>query len=132
MNNEISDKAKIALADAARRRAADRLDRDGAHSTDAIRRRVLTIAQERDLQPAEYAKLMHKRISTRHAMAFAEKRKISLDWLPCGDLKGLQRMTQEAKATPPEIPEASARKSCDCFQRFPRECRPSRSAACGN
>ena len=31
------------------------------------------IAQERNLQPADIAKLMHERISTAHAMAFCEK-----------------------------------------------------------
>src|SRR5258707_12543564 len=73
---------------------------------DAVRRRVRAIAHERNLQPAEIAKLMYKRISTSHVMAFCKKHKISMDWLLCGDLKGLQRMTQEAKAEPPEMTEA--------------------------
>jgi hypothetical protein len=106
MTKEISEEAKRAIADNARRKAADRLARDGAHSLDAIRRRVQAFASERDLQPAEFAKLMHKRILTPHALAFCEKYKVSLDWLLCGDLQGLRRMTQEAKAVPPEISEA--------------------------
>src|ERR1019366_2475131 len=57
MKDEISEEAKKAIADAARRKAADRLNRDGAYSLDAIRRRVRAIAQERGLQPAEFAKL---------------------------------------------------------------------------
>jgi hypothetical protein len=69
MKDEISEEAKRAIADAARRKAADRLDRDGAHSMDAIRRRVRAIAHERNLQPADIAKLMHKRISTTHAVS---------------------------------------------------------------
>ena len=115
MTNEINEEAKKALANVARRKAADRLDRDGAHSMDAIRRRVRAIAHERNLQPAEYAKLMYKRISSTHAVAFCEKHKVSLDWLLCGDLKGLQRMTQEAKAEPPEIPEAQRKEIMQLF-----------------
>lgn len=106
MTKEISEEAKRAIADATRRKAADRLKRDGAYSMDAIRRRVRAIAQERNLQPAEIAKLMYKRISTIHVMAFCEKHKISMDWLLCGDLKGLQRMTCEAKSHQVETVEA--------------------------
>jgi hypothetical protein len=106
MNNEISEEAKRALADVKRRKAIDRLQRDGCCSTDAVRRRVRAFAQERNLQPAEFAKLMHKRVSTAHAMAFCEKHNVSLDWLLYGDLKGLHRMTKEAFANPPEISEA--------------------------
>jgi hypothetical protein len=73
---------------------------------DAVRRRVRALAQERNLQPAEYAKLMHKRISTPCTLAFCKKHKVSLDWLLFGDLQGLHRMTKETKATPPEIPAA--------------------------
>jgi hypothetical protein len=96
MNNEISEEAKKSLANAARQAASRRLDQDGAQSMDAIRRRVRAIAQERNLQTADIAKLMYKRISTTHALAFCDKHKISLDWLLCGDLHGLHRMTKEA------------------------------------
>jgi hypothetical protein len=44
MSTDISEEAKRAIADAARRKAADRLERDGAHSMDAIRRGVRAIA----------------------------------------------------------------------------------------
>jgi hypothetical protein len=106
MNNEISEETKRALADLPRRRAAERLDRDGSHSTAAVQRRVRVLAQERNIPPADFAKLMHKRILTQHVMAFCEKHKVSYDWLLCGDLQGLRRMTQEAKATPSEMTEA--------------------------
>jgi hypothetical protein len=112
--SDISDEAKKALADVARRKAADRLERDGAHSMDAVRRRVLALAQERNLAPADYAKLMHERIGTANAVDFWDKCKISLDWLLCGDLKGLQRMTQEAKAAPPAEQSGPYR---DCSRR---------------
>jgi hypothetical protein len=119
MNNEISEEAKKSLANAARRKAADRLKRDGAHSMDAVRRRVRAIAEERELPPADIAKLMYKRVSTRHAMAFAEKHKISLDWLLCGDLQGLHRMTKEAKAEPPKITEAQREEIARLFFALP-------------
>src|SRR5665647_2634899 len=104
MNNEISEEeAKTSIK---QRKARDRLERDGAHSSDALRRRVRAFAEERSLPPADIHKLMYKRISTRDVMLFCEKHKVSYDWLLCGDLRGLHRMTQEAKATPQEIPEA--------------------------
>ena len=84
-DREISQEAKTALANASRRKAADRLRRDGCQSMDAVRRRVRAVAEERQLQPAEYAKLMHKRISTAAAVDFCDKHKISMDWLLCGD-----------------------------------------------
>jgi hypothetical protein len=97
MNNEISEEAKRALADLPRRRALARLEQDGAQSTAALQRRVRAIAQERNIPPADFHKLMYKRINTRDVMAFCEKHKVSYDWLLCGDLAGLQRMTREHK-----------------------------------
>jgi hypothetical protein len=119
MTKEISEEAKKALADLSRTKAIDRLRRDGCCSMDAVRRRVLALAGERDIPPAEFAKLMHKRVSTRAAMAFAEKHKVSLDWLLYGDLKGLQRMTQEAKSEPPEIAEAQRKEVTQLFFALP-------------
>lgn len=107
MSNEISQEAKNSIAQLNQRKAFDRLERDGAHSSDALRRRVRAFAEERNLPPADFAKLMYKRIKTRDVMLFCEKHKVSCDWLLCGDLRGLQRMTREAKAEPPpEISEA--------------------------
>jgi hypothetical protein len=129
-DKEISHEAKTALANAARRKAADRLERDGAHSMDAIRRRVRAIAQERNLQPADIAKLMHKRISTPHVVAFCEKHKISMDWLlrrPAGAAQDDQGGEGRIKS-----PKRSAKKSLDCFSHCPRGCKRSRSAACEN
>jgi hypothetical protein len=62
MNNEISEEYKRALADLPRRKALARLEQDGAQSTAAVQRRVRTLAQERNILPADFAKLMHKRI----------------------------------------------------------------------
>jgi hypothetical protein len=100
MNSDISEEAKKAIEDGARRRAADRLKRDGCQSMDAVRRRVLALAAERNLAPSDYAKLLHKRISAAHAVDFSEKHGVSMDWLLSGDLQGRRRMAQEAKAPP--------------------------------
>ena len=97
MNMEISEEAKQALANVAQRKAQDRLVRDGCRTDAAMRRRLLALAAERNLPPAEYAKLMHKRIMDRSIHEFCSKHNISLDWLMYGDLKGLQRMKQWAK-----------------------------------
>ena len=116
MTNDISEEAKRAIADAPRRRAANRLERDGAYSSDALRRRVRAFAEEKRLQPADIAKLMYKRINTRDVMAFCEKHKVSYDWLLAGDLRGLHRMTQAAKAAPPpEISEGERKEVMGLF-----------------
>jgi hypothetical protein len=97
MTKEISEEAKRALADLPRRRAFDRLERDGAHSTAALQRRVRALAHERNIPPADFAKLMYKRVSTPAVMEFCEKHKVSFDWILGGDLAGLQQMTREHK-----------------------------------
>jgi hypothetical protein len=94
MNMEISEEAK---ANVAGRKARARLVRDGANSNAAMRRRLLALAPERNLPPAEYAKLLHKRIMMKSIHEFCSKHNVSLDWLMDGDLKGLHRMKQWAK-----------------------------------
>jgi hypothetical protein len=115
MSNEISQEAKTSIAQLNQRKACERLARDGANSNDALRRRVRAFATERSLPPADIHKLMYKRISTRDVMLFCEKHKVSYDWLLCGDLRGLQRMTQEAKAIPREMPEAQRKEVMALF-----------------
>jgi hypothetical protein len=92
LNNPTLGKEALRVA------AFDRLERDGAHSTAAMQRRVRALAAERDIPPADYAKLMYKRVGTPAFLAFCEKHNVSVDWLLCGDLKGLQRMTNERRA----------------------------------
>jgi hypothetical protein len=104
MSNEISEEAKRALADGARRKAFDRLERDGAHSTAALQRRVRALAQERNIPAADFHKLMYKRPSTPDVMVFCEKHNVNFDWILCGDLKGLQRMTSERKFCNQAVP----------------------------
>jgi hypothetical protein len=72
----------------------------------------------RDLTAAVFDKtgtLTEGRFSTPHAIAFCEKHKISFDWLLCGDLQGLHRMTKEAKADPPEMTEAQRKEVTRLF-----------------
>jgi hypothetical protein len=89
-----------------RREAFDRLERDGAHSTAALQRRVRALAQERNIPAADFHKLMYKRPSTPDVMVFCKKHNVSYDWLLRGDLKGLQRMTSERKLCNQAVPTA--------------------------
>jgi hypothetical protein len=97
MSTEISAEAKLAIANGALVRARQRLVKDGCQTNAAMRRRVLALAAERNLPPAEYAKLMHKRVLTGPMLAFCKKHDVSMDWLMDGSLKGLQRMKQWKK-----------------------------------
>jgi hypothetical protein len=56
-----------------------------------------SLAQERNLPAGEIAKLMYKRVGTGHAMAFCKKHNVSLEWLMCGDLRGLAQMAKQQK-----------------------------------
>jgi hypothetical protein len=51
MNNEISEEAKRAIAENRRLKAFDRLERDGAHSTAALQRRVRAPRKETSQRP---------------------------------------------------------------------------------
>ena len=95
---DISQQAKDTLAQLARRKATERLLSAGAETTDAMQRRVLALAAERNLPAADYAKLLHKRVLTGSIMAFCEKHDVSTDWLLCGDLRALALMTQRHRS----------------------------------
>jgi|SRR5882724_7979257 len=88
MSTDISEEAKEALANLQLKKARDRLRNDGCSSDAAFHRRVLLLAAERGFLPAEYNKLLSKRVPMGPIGKFC----ISLDWLMDGDLKGLQRM----------------------------------------
>jgi hypothetical protein len=92
-----------------------RLEQDGAHSSEALRRRVMALAQERNIPPADFKKLMYKRINTQDVMVFCEKHKVNYDWLLAGDLRGLRTMTQEAKADQANISEAQRKEIISLF-----------------
>src|SRR5882724_7223057 len=102
MSMDISEEAKQALANRQLVIARGRLRKDGCSSDAAMRRRVLLLAAERDLPPAEYAKLLHKRTMMKSIQEFRRKHDVSLDWLMDGDLKGLQPMKKWAKEDPDE------------------------------
>ena len=119
MNDEISEQAKKALADLPRRHALQRLERDGATSRPAMQRRILALAAERSIPPADYAKLMHKRVNDRAIHVFCKKYKVSYDWLLCGDLKGLQRMKHERVFQPALAPAATAERFAEKYRKLP-------------
>jgi hypothetical protein len=104
MSTEISEEAKLAIANGHLFRARQRLVRDGCQTDAAMRRRLLALAAERNIPPADYAKLMHKRVLMPSIQNFCKKHDVSLDWLMDGSLQGLQRMKQWKKAgmTPDE------------------------------
>jgi hypothetical protein len=104
MNKEISEEAK--RVDIARRQAFGRLEKDGAHSTPAMQRRVRALAHERNIPPADYAKLMYKRPNLQDIGVFCEKHNVSYDWILGGELPGLQQMTREYKNQAGGRPEA--------------------------
>ena len=124
MNNEISEQAKRTLADLPRRKALQRLERDGATSRPAMQRRILALAAERSIPPADFHKLMYKRPTTEAVMVFCKKYKVSFDWLLCGDLKGLQRMTCEAKAQQADTMEAQRQEIVRLFLALPARLQP--------
>jgi hypothetical protein len=98
MSTEISEEAKLAIANGHLFRARQRLVRDGCQTDAAMRRRLLALAAERNIPPADYAKLMHKRVLMPSIQNFCRKHDVSLDWLMDGDLKGLQRMKKWERA----------------------------------
>lgn len=61
-----------------------------ANYKDQMRRRIDMIAVDYDVPQAEVAKV-RGRLKHYDVLCFAEKYRISLDWLICGDLKGLVR-----------------------------------------
>jgi hypothetical protein len=120
MNNEISEEAKKSLANAARHAAFRRLERDGAHSTAALQRRVRALAEERNIPTADIHKLMYKKPSTHSVMVFCEKYKVSYDWILCGDLRGLQKMSQSVRTDQAERKEVASR-MVEKYSRLPSE-----------
>jgi len=95
-------------------RAYDRLRKEGAYSTIAVRRRVAFFAAERNLDPSETnALLKGRRLTVGDIGAFSEKHPISLDWLLGGCLQGRLRMARKEVAPPSRpskpIPEAIQR-----------------------
>jgi hypothetical protein len=90
-----SEQAKAVVAAGAKRKAREGLRQDGSDSSDAVRRRVMILAHERGLPPADVAPLLRKRISTLSIAPFCKKHGVSYYWLLCGDLAGLQRMKQQ-------------------------------------
>jgi hypothetical protein len=72
----------------------------------AIRARIALIATERGLPESEIKKAMG-RLLTRDVLRFARKHRVNMDWLICGDLKGLLETARGCPSRPqqPTIPE---------------------------
>jgi hypothetical protein len=120
MNSDINEQAKAQVeAGKKRRLARERLRLDGANSTAAFQRRLRVFVQEKNLPEAEYRKLLFKRVMTGDILPFCEKYKVSLDWLLGGELAGLHRMTQEAKAQQAETVEAQRQEIIRLFLALP-------------
>jgi hypothetical protein len=67
---------------------------------------------------------MHKRITTPAVMAFCKKHEVSFDWLLCGDLQGLHRMTIAAKTRQAETVEAQRQEIIRLFLALPARLQP--------
>jgi hypothetical protein len=106
MTNEISEEAKRTLADLPRRKALQRLERDGATSRSAMQRRILALAAERSIPPADFHKLMYKRPGTQAVLDFCKRHNVSADWTALRRSAGAAQDDAGGKAEPPEIPEA--------------------------
>ena len=66
---------------------------------DAIRARISLIATERGLPESETKKAMG-RLATRDVVHFARKHRVNMDWLICGDLKGLLETVRGCPSRP--------------------------------
>jgi hypothetical protein len=97
MRDEISQEAKDALANLSKRKARERLHRDGAASPEATRRRIRAFAIEKAIPSGKIAKLMKGRLTMPRLVQFSKDYKVSLDWLLYGDLHGLAWMTRRQK-----------------------------------
>src|SRR6266436_5879483 len=74
MRDEISQEAKHALANAAKVRRMRRLNRDVCSKSDAVRRRLRYIAAERNLEPADIAKIIMRRLRLDDLAGFAHQK----------------------------------------------------------
>lgn len=63
-----------------------------------MRERIRLIAAERGLPDTEIRPVL-SRLDHQEVLLFAERHRISLDWLLCGCLKGRRRMAQWANGT---------------------------------
>ena len=68
----------------------------------ATRIRIKMIAQERGLSDAEISKALN--CGTAAILAFAYKHNINLDWLVCGDLRGLLETARGCPSRPRHYP----------------------------
>jgi hypothetical protein len=77
--------------------AADKEER--ARANNGIRARIRLIAAERRLPESEIKKAVG-RLSTRDVVRFAKNHRVNMDWLLCGDLKGLLETARGCPSRP--------------------------------
>jgi hypothetical protein len=70
--------------------------KERAEFNQAVRGRIALIAAERGLPKSEIAKVMG-RLKHYDLLCFAQKHRISLDWLIAGDLKGLLKTARSRR-----------------------------------
>ena len=89
----------------ARKTPLGRLCADGATSAENTRRRLQWLAQVWGIPQTDIPKKPHT--LSDELTEFCEKHHVNLDWLLCGDLGSLQRMTRERKLAPTQKPATS-------------------------
>jgi len=120
MRDEISQEAKDALANLSKRKARERLRRDGAVSPEATRRRIRAFAIEKAIPSAKITKLMKGRLTMPRLVQFSKDYKVSLDWLLYGDLRGLIRMTRRQKEAEAVVDDTPYRELLAAFGKLDR------------
>ncbi len=81
----------VTLKEGAELKAYGRILKAGSKEK-AIRRRIALIAQERRLPKADVRRAMRASVRRGHALIdFAIHYGINLDWLICGDIRGLKK-----------------------------------------
>ena len=123
MKDEISQEAKEALANLSKRKARERLHRDGAESREAMHRRIRAFAIEKAIPTEKIAKLLKGRTTVTHVGQFCEDYGVSADWLLCGDLHGLARMTRRQKEAEAARNDAPYRELLAAFRKLDRAAR---------
>jgi hypothetical protein len=115
LDQETKDRIARVRAEQSRKKALQRLARDGNCEDKNVRRRLQVIALERGLSHSETSKAAK---SMNSLAVFCCAHNVSLDWVAYGDLKGLFRTIQDARVTSPEIEEAQAAEVARLFKRL--------------
>lgn len=111
----LKDRIARVTAEQSRKKACQRLARDGNDAEKNIRRRLQVTARERLIPDAEISRALRGQ----NLASFCLAHGISMDWVMWGDLKGLFRTVQDARITSPEMEQAQASEVAMLFKRLP-------------